>query len=321
MTSLAGPRVWWQLLLTWSVNSAYANLRTYLWAWINCTSSQIGSRLLGLMCALRAVIQPCPNINSFSIGVCHAKFVRFIHFYSCFIPNFEVRITPLCKILWENYIMPLSNMWISEASTVTLFWMIPTSVDTMIVYPFSFGWTFLVKDLVTSLANQPTTMPPFKPCTNACRAEPLILWQSTPTSCCIQIALVADIRAVMKSAYTFIWVRHSVSTMPPINVAAFGQHFVWIIALHSSSSCLMFKKPCQPMSPDEVYVLGYGNRAQKWCVPHWCGLLFSARRQSLRWPPFERVRPASCSTLLPQPSTDVYAYCTGTSALFLWPVS
>jgi hypothetical protein len=39
-----------------------------------------------------------------------AKFVGFVQFYSCFIPNFEVRITPLHEILQEDYTTPLGDM-------------------------------------------------------------------------------------------------------------------------------------------------------------------------------------------------------------------
>jgi hypothetical protein len=45
-----------------------------------------------------------------------AKFVGLMKFYSCFIPNFEVRITPLREILQEDYTTPFGNMWTSEAS-------------------------------------------------------------------------------------------------------------------------------------------------------------------------------------------------------------
>ena len=45
-----------------------------------------------------------------------AKFVGFMQFYSRFIPNFEIRITALRKILREEYMMPLENLWMEEAN-------------------------------------------------------------------------------------------------------------------------------------------------------------------------------------------------------------
>jgi hypothetical protein len=47
-----------------------------------------------------------------------AKFVEFMQFYSHFISNFKIRITPLCKILREDYTTPLGDMWTSEAGAV-----------------------------------------------------------------------------------------------------------------------------------------------------------------------------------------------------------
>jgi hypothetical protein len=44
--------------------------------------------------------------------VCNvAKFDGFMHFYSRFTPNFEVRIAPLCKIMREEYTEPLGAKW------------------------------------------------------------------------------------------------------------------------------------------------------------------------------------------------------------------
>jgi hypothetical protein len=44
-----------------------------------------------------------------------AKFVGFMQFNSCFIPNFEIRITPLRTILCEEYTMQLGSLWTQEA--------------------------------------------------------------------------------------------------------------------------------------------------------------------------------------------------------------
>jgi hypothetical protein len=46
------------------------------------------------------------------------KFVEFMQFCSCFIPNFEIRITPLCRILCKEYTMQLGNLWTQEAQHV-----------------------------------------------------------------------------------------------------------------------------------------------------------------------------------------------------------
>ncbi len=43
------------------------------------------------------------------------KFVAFIQFYSRFIPNFEIQITPLRIILCEEYTMQLKSLWTQEA--------------------------------------------------------------------------------------------------------------------------------------------------------------------------------------------------------------
>ncbi len=43
-----------------------------------------------------------------------AKFVEFMQFYSRFIPNFEIRITPLCTILCKEYTMQLGSLWTQE---------------------------------------------------------------------------------------------------------------------------------------------------------------------------------------------------------------
>jgi hypothetical protein len=41
-----------------------------------------------------------------------AKLVGFMQFYSRFIPDFEVRIAPLWKLMREEYTEPLSVKWI-----------------------------------------------------------------------------------------------------------------------------------------------------------------------------------------------------------------
>ena len=45
-----------------------------------------------------------------------AKFVGFLQFYSRFIPNFEVRISPLCEIMREEYTSPIGSAWTSAAN-------------------------------------------------------------------------------------------------------------------------------------------------------------------------------------------------------------
>ncbi len=44
-----------------------------------------------------------------------AKFVGFMQFYSRFIPNFEIRITPLRDILQENYPSAAVDLWTPAA--------------------------------------------------------------------------------------------------------------------------------------------------------------------------------------------------------------
>jgi hypothetical protein len=71
------------------------------------------------MCALRATVQQHQLLQRWPLPlIVHniAKFVGFMQFYSSFISNFEIRIMPLCKILREDYTMPLGDMWTSEAS-------------------------------------------------------------------------------------------------------------------------------------------------------------------------------------------------------------
>jgi hypothetical protein len=45
-----------------------------------------------------------------------AKFVGFIQFYSRFIPNFEVRISPLLDIMLKDYTKPVGDMWTPAAN-------------------------------------------------------------------------------------------------------------------------------------------------------------------------------------------------------------
>ena len=44
-----------------------------------------------------------------------AKFIGFGQFYSQFIPNFELRILPLCSITSHEYTTPLGELWTSDA--------------------------------------------------------------------------------------------------------------------------------------------------------------------------------------------------------------
>ncbi len=45
-----------------------------------------------------------------------AKFVGFLQFYARFIPNFEVRILPLCKIMKEDYTSTIGSAWTPAAN-------------------------------------------------------------------------------------------------------------------------------------------------------------------------------------------------------------
>ncbi len=47
-----------------------------------------------------------------------AKYVGFLQFYSCFIPNFEVRISPLREIMRADYASPFGNGWTPSADAV-----------------------------------------------------------------------------------------------------------------------------------------------------------------------------------------------------------
>ena len=44
-----------------------------------------------------------------------ASFVRFLQFYSKFIPNFEVRVEPLCQIMEQDYTEAVGNLWTPAA--------------------------------------------------------------------------------------------------------------------------------------------------------------------------------------------------------------
>jgi hypothetical protein len=46
-----------------------------------------------------------------------AKFVGFMQFYSCFIPNFEIRITPLRDILRKDYLSTIGDLWTPDAES------------------------------------------------------------------------------------------------------------------------------------------------------------------------------------------------------------
>jgi hypothetical protein len=46
-----------------------------------------------------------------------ASFVGFLQFYSNFIPHFEVRSLPLCKIMSRKYKEPVGNMWTPKANS------------------------------------------------------------------------------------------------------------------------------------------------------------------------------------------------------------
>ncbi len=46
-----------------------------------------------------------------------ASFVGFLHFYSNFIPYFEVRALPLCEIMTREYTEAVGNMWTAEANS------------------------------------------------------------------------------------------------------------------------------------------------------------------------------------------------------------
>ncbi len=45
-----------------------------------------------------------------------AKFVGFLQFYSWFIPNFKVRIFPLCNIMQAEYTLPIGSSWTPAAN-------------------------------------------------------------------------------------------------------------------------------------------------------------------------------------------------------------
>jgi hypothetical protein len=46
-----------------------------------------------------------------------ASFFGFLQFYSNFIPHFEVRLLPLCKIMSREYTEPTSNMWTPKVNS------------------------------------------------------------------------------------------------------------------------------------------------------------------------------------------------------------
>jgi hypothetical protein len=58
----------------------------------------------------RQLLHHCPS----PVIICNvAKFVGFMQFYSRFIPDFKVRIAPLCKLMREEYTKPLGAKWTS----------------------------------------------------------------------------------------------------------------------------------------------------------------------------------------------------------------
>ncbi len=46
-----------------------------------------------------------------------ASFVRFLQFYSNFIPHFEVRALPLREIMTREYTEAVGNMWTTKANS------------------------------------------------------------------------------------------------------------------------------------------------------------------------------------------------------------
>ncbi len=62
-------------------------------------------------CDVKASTAPPLAIARYHCNV--AKFVGFMKFYSCFIPNFKVRIAPLCELMRDEYIEPLDAKWTS----------------------------------------------------------------------------------------------------------------------------------------------------------------------------------------------------------------
>ncbi len=51
------------------------------------------------------------------------KFVGYMQFYLRFIPNLEIRITPLHDIIWEDYSSTIGNLWTPAAkSTFDQMW-------------------------------------------------------------------------------------------------------------------------------------------------------------------------------------------------------
>ncbi len=44
-----------------------------------------------------------------------ASFVGFLQFYSKFIPNFEIRVEPLCQIMERDYTEAVGNLWTPTA--------------------------------------------------------------------------------------------------------------------------------------------------------------------------------------------------------------
>jgi hypothetical protein len=44
-----------------------------------------------------------------------ASFVGFLQFYSKFIPNFKIRVEPLCQIMEQDYTEAVGDLWTPTA--------------------------------------------------------------------------------------------------------------------------------------------------------------------------------------------------------------
>jgi hypothetical protein len=104
-----------------------------------------------------------------------AKFVGFMQFYSRFIPNFKVRISPSRDIMLNDYTEPIGASWTTAAASV-----FENMQGTILADPclhrynhrklWYFTLTSPTRDLVAPHANQRMTRPPSPPCIDACVA-------------------------------------------------------------------------------------------------------------------------------------------------------
>jgi hypothetical protein len=103
-----------------------------------------------------------------------AKFVGFMQFYLQLIPNFEIRITPLCDILGEDYSSMIRDLWTPAAQSMFNQMQMPFSAilaygGTTIVNFLCSVLIFQLRDLAMLHASLRTVTTPSTLYTNVCK--------------------------------------------------------------------------------------------------------------------------------------------------------